>query len=249
MVESYIRCGGKFGFFIATYRFIQIFLFKISFISSIYEIGFGKIKLRKNTSDLSVYKQIFIDGEYCISRNSTPEIVVDLGANIGLFSIYISKIYPNAKVFCIEPDPRNFAILAENLSGRANFILLNNAIWNIETELDLNLHNLGGEWGTRVSPIITDKTLHLVASLTMNQLVKRNSLKSIDILKIDIEGAEENLFSANIEWIKFVKEIIIELHDDLQPGCSKSFFSAISSFNPRTSVSGENLVLSINSIQ
>ena len=57
------------------------------------------------------------------------------------------------------------------------------------------------------------------------------SIREIDILKLDVEGAEKNIFSSNTNWISKVQLLIIELHDEVVPGCSREFFSAISEYD------------------
>jgi hypothetical protein len=71
-------------------------------------------------------------------------------------------------------------------------------------------------------------------------------LKTIDVLKIDIETSEKTVFLNNYEeWLPKVRLIIIELHDWLEPGCSTIFFEAINKMfgNYSTLVKGENTII------
>ncbi len=71
-----------------------------------------------------------------------------------------------------------------------------------------------------------------------------NNIKQIDLLKIDIEGAELELFQSNYEqWLPRVKVVVIELHDHLRPGCSSAFNNAINSINHRKAQQGENIII------
>ena len=73
-----------------------------------------------------------------------------------------------------------------------------------------------------------------------------HQLTQIDILKIDIETSEKQLFSENYsEWLPKVKVIIIELHDRMDAGCAKSFFTAINNCytNYTYSTLGENVII------
>ena len=82
-----------------------------------------------------------------------------------------------------------------------------------------------------------------IEAITFTDLVKDFNLSTIDILKIDIEGSEKEVFSEGYEpWLKKTKCLIIEVHDGLKKGCSKSVFKATTYFNFSFKRSGENLV-------
>ena len=71
----------------------------------------------------------------------------------------------------------------------------------------------------------------------------------IDILKLDIEGSEKELFETNFEdWLPKTKILIIELHDAMKTGCSKSVFNAISKYDFSFSIKGENIIFTNNAI-
>ena len=83
-----------------------------------------------------------------------------------------------------------------------------------------------GEWGFRTEEVKSSKGATLKA-ITVDEILKQSACDRIGILKIDIEGAEKELFSKNYSWLDKVDVLIIELHDRLKKGCSKSFYSAI----------------------
>src|SRR5688572_33226136 len=62
------------------------------------------ILLRKDTSDLAIFDQVFLNGDYDVDFKFQPKTIVDAGANIGLFSIIMKNRFPEAKIICIEPD-------------------------------------------------------------------------------------------------------------------------------------------------
>ena len=68
-------------------------------------------------------------------------------------------------------------------------------------------------------------------------------MTEIDLLKIDIEGAELEVFSNNYEsWLPKTKALIIETHDQDRKGTTRPFFSTIAKYNFSTTISGENFV-------
>ena len=77
----------------------------------------------------------------------------------------------------------------------------------------------------------------------MDELMRRYSLSSIDVLKVDIEGAEQQVSADSAAWIDRVGAIIIELHEAIAPGRSRSFYRATIDFD-LFSVRGENVLVS-----
>ncbi|GHT40273.1 hypothetical protein FACS189443_0370 [Planctomycetales bacterium] len=73
------------------------------------------------------------------------------------------------------------------------------------------------------------------------------NIKNIDVLKIDVEGSEKEIFENSDEWIDFVNVFLIELHDRIKPGCAKAFFNAINRFNYvfLPEFTGDNLLVQI----
>ena len=92
-----------------------------------------------------------------------------------------------------------------------------------------------GNWGfiTEIEDIdSSQKVVDTVKTITIDEIIKENNLEYVDLLKIDIEGGEKELFESNYEnWLPKTRCIVIELHDGLKMGCSKNFFKAISKYN------------------
>ncbi|RYG31009.1 MAG: FkbM family methyltransferase, partial [Chitinophagaceae bacterium] len=69
------------------------------------------------TSDLAIFEQVFLRGDYDISFPFTPRTIVDAGANIGLFSVLMKSRFPESTIIAIEPDQLNFELLEKNISS------------------------------------------------------------------------------------------------------------------------------------
>jgi len=91
------------------------------------------------------------------------------------------------------------------------------------------------------------KSVHSVKALTVNDLLDNYGLERIDILKIDIEGAEKEVFSNSSSWLGKVDAIIIELHEHTKAGASRSFYCGSNGF-AREWMQGENVYLSRGSL-
>jgi FkbM family methyltransferase len=182
------------------------------------------ISLRYNTSDISTFNHIFIFEHYKVDLKD-PEIIIDGGANTGLFAVYMKNKYPGAKIICIEPDPENFEMLQKNVQGYAGIECIRAGIWNKETNLKVyDKYNMG-KWAMVVEE---DAVNGKVPAITIQSILERFGIEKIDLLKLDIETSERQVFqSEDLQWLLRVKHLVAELHDWMAKGCSKPFFEAI----------------------
>jgi FkbM family methyltransferase len=203
--------------------------------------------LRLKTSDFPTFDQVFIKQEYDFSISNTPKVIVDAGANIGLASIYFTNKYPDAKIIAIEPEKSNFKLLEVNVSPYPNVIPVQAALWHRNEEINLIDPGLG-KWGfmteiKKTSDGLPGNTCHAVKAMTVNKIMQNFNLEKIDILKIDIEGAEREVFSDSSSWIERVDSVIVELHERMKAGCNRSFYNASNGFLDEWT-KGENVYLS-----
>jgi hypothetical protein len=106
-------------------------------------------------------------------------------------------------------------------------------MWNENTML-----NLFGEMNSDFQ-VSQEEGTGEVEGLTFDELMERFSLDSIDVLKVDIEGAEKEVFASSGKWLDKVGMLVIELHDRFKPGCRKAVMDAAVGFN-NTWECGEN---------
>jgi FkbM family methyltransferase len=199
------------------------------------------LEMRGNdSSDADVFAQIFIAGEYEIIQGEQPLVIFDLGANIGLSSAWFLSRFPRAKVLAVEPDPENFALCRKNLAmfgDRAQTLL--GAAWSRRTKLSLVRGSFrdGREWASQVAERADSDANIEVEGWDISSMLSLTGVKMVDLLKIDIEKGELELFSKGFEaWIPLVRTICIELHGK---DCEEMFFAALRSFDFDLSHSGE----------
>jgi FkbM family methyltransferase len=203
--------------------------------------------LRLKTSDLPTYDQVFIKLEYEFAISRIPKVILDAGANIGLASIYFANKYPDAKIIALEPEQSNFKMLEMNVSAYPNVFPVQAALWNKNEEVSVIDTDLG-KWGfvtetKDTSGRLQGITCHTVEAITVDKIMQNFNIETIDILKIDIEGAEKEVFSDSSAWIERVDSIIVELHDSMKMGCSRSFYNGSNGFVDEWT-QGENVYLS-----
>lgn len=201
------------------------------------------VSIRKAASDLPIFYQVFCDLQYDISffLDFTPMSIIDAGANVGYASLYFSNQYPQAKIISIEPESRNFEQLKMNAVAYPNIKPIQGGVWNQSGWAHIkNIQEADASFEIEVDDKEGTNTFKTFSILDIMEI---GGFNSIDILKMDIEGAEYFVFSENPEsWLQHTKCIVIELHDHLQQGTSKLFFEAMSKFDWKTFVKGENLV-------
>lgn len=171
--------------------------------------------VRKNTNDLQIFWQIFSRKDCDILVDESPLFIVDAGANVGYTSVFFSEKYKNAQIIAIEPELNNCNMFLKNSSRYKNIRLLPCALWNKSCDVYIKNPEAGSDSffveeinGRKHSH---DKQQHIRA-VTIREIMNTCKVYAIDILKIDIEGGEYDVFADGDEWLKYVKNIFIELH-------------------------------------
>jgi FkbM family methyltransferase len=188
-----------------------------------------KSSLRRYSSDVMVFHQILVHEEYqplveyIKKYDSVNNIlsIVDAGSNIGLSSLYLKVFFPAAKAYCVEPDSSNFEALCKNLklNHLNDCTAIHAAIWHKNQMLSLsNNFRDGKDWSISVEAV--EKKIdspNKVEGITIAELMMQNNMSVIDILKIDIEGAERYIFSSIQSCETFLpvtKYLAMEIHEE-----------------------------------
>ncbi len=160
-------------------------------------------------------ERIYTDGFY---RPADGDIIVDAGANIGLFAIYIARQNSKCKVIALEPFGENFKYLQANVE-RAN-----------QRNVTCYEVALGAGFGSGQMQAVGNRSLdHLlhvdakgaggIPVIPLSRLFEVVRAQEIDFLKVDIEGSEHDVFAAaSPELLGRFKRIAMEYHDQIAPG-------------------------------
>lgn len=155
-------------------------------------------------------------------------LIVDAGSNIGTTSAWFACNFAGAQVMAIEPDPGNFSMLVKNVEGLA--IEPMNAAVSARRGFARIIDPGDGYVGLRTESV-SKSAQGTVPRLTINDLYSRATDRFFPfIVKVDIEGGEADLFSANTGWVARTPLLIVELHDWLlnRSANSKAFLRCIS---------------------
>lgn len=196
------------------------------------------VHLRRGTSDWLVFEQIFLVEEYGMEFGNNIANVIDLGAYIGLSAVYFANRYSTAKIICVEPDADNWQMLCANTQYYPNISAIHAGVWSRRASLEVVARETG-DWGNIVRETADGTGIPAVA---ISDIVTDYGLESIDLLKVDIEGSEKEVFSGRVDdWLGKVKAVVCELHDRIVPGCTESYHHLFKNDNFVEVRKGENV--------
>jgi len=244
-VISLIQLIRYFGFSEGISIFLKIIFSNKNGIISLTSKKFkNPVQVRKSDSDLPIFYQVFAELQYDINYNLkfSPINIIDCGANVGYSCLYFAANFPEASIIGIEPQKDNFKQLEHNVNNYPNIKVINAAIWDRNTSLTIKNED---EWSASFEVKEQEELAQgfSLKGITINELMDKFNIPVIDILKIDIEGAEYNLFANDPHpWLSKTRCLIIELHDLLSPGTSQVFFKEMARYQWNTFIRGENIV-------
>lgn len=194
------------------------------------------LNLRTYTGDIDIFYEVFWAQCYQIPeflKINQYKTIIDLGANVGLASIYFKTQYPEANIFAVEMEPDNYLQLEKNILQFENTYPIFGAIYDEGKNIKISSTELA--YNFRIGENVEDEIdTFTVGTFTMHDLIENYQIEEIDLLKIDIEGAEQRVLGNNNEWLSKVNSILIELHEpytikDLQKDLAPFSFKI---FNP-----------------
>ncbi|KAL4548212.1 hypothetical protein Ndes2526B_g07402 [Nannochloris sp. 'desiccata'] len=172
---------------------------------------------RPGTTDFGVYDQIFIAKQlrflYALFENQPPRYILDAGANAGFSTSLFKLLWPDAVVVSVEPNPNNFEALKKNTAVFEDVHPINAGLWDRKAKIGQIAKH--GEWGF-VFKEADESDLDGMQAYGVWDLAKMHDIPSFDLIKIDIEGAEGQVFApgADISWIDKASVVSLEIHDD-----------------------------------
>lgn len=202
------------------------------------------IVLRKNpSSDLAVFNQVYGWLEYqkvvetyqnnFNYKHENELNIIDAGSNIGLTSLYFLDYFKQINLISVEPEKENFKVLQSNLQNiptNCKAEQINGGIWSSDTFLKIvRDFRDQSDWSFRVEETNNPND---IKAYSINTLMKKNSWDCIDILKIDIEGSEKQIFdlqNSDVSFLSKTKCIAIEIHDEFN--CRETIYKVLSDYN------------------
>jgi FkbM family methyltransferase len=165
--------------------------------------------------DFKVINETWIENVYRIHQGQFfgGGVFIDVGANIGAVSLFVDSFNKDRednskiKVYAVEPEPNNLYLLSQNIENNPteNITIVNNAIWHEEKMVSIS--NRGGN----SSIVDTDEDKSEVLAITLETLFSTYNIKEVDVMKIDIEGAEFDLIiNTPAETLAKINRLVLE---------------------------------------
>ena len=173
----------------------------------------GIVLSDKEGSVTGIIAVVFIRKHYGEIKNMS--VIVDIGANIGVFSVYAANESQEAIIYAFEPVRMNYEILNENInnnnfSDRIKAFNLGIASKNESRKIYMSTSTLHS-----ITNANKNQYHETIQCITLNDIIITNKLNNIDLLKINCEGAEyEILYSTNKESFDVINEIRLEYHNE-----------------------------------
>ncbi len=152
--------------------------------------------------DWPVMEAILLDQQYAmldaLFPDEPPQVILDGGANVGLFSVYALGLWPRSQVWAIEPDAQSYAVLAETRRRNPS------AVWRMYRTA------LWSEDGS----VSQDASGMMVPAMRLDHFMSKHmqDVGRVSLLKLDIEGAEEAVLRACPAALERVDVAVVELH-------------------------------------
>lgn len=172
-----------------------------------------------------LFKEILVGRCYTPTWFYQPtdrDTVIDLGANIGVFMLHLISQSPKIQVHCFEPSSKTHQCLESQIAANSlgnNIHIYPHAVSDRAGTATLKLAKNSGHQSFFDSEFV-DAEEETVATLSLQNVLERCAVSEVDLLKIDVEGAEiEIVEGASIETWQRIRRVVCEYHDVLRPGC------------------------------
>lgn len=215
----------------------------------------GKVWLRAQAHDQAVFQQVWVKREYDIPgvapahwaslwqayEAAERPTILDAGAHVGMSVLWWKRLFPRAHVVAVEPSSANLALLRRNIEGLDGVTVLHAALAGQEGRLRLD----APDSGSAATHVGAGGSGEEVAATTVGRILESQGTDELLLAKIDIEGAEADVFAGDLAWMDRTRALVIETHDWLWPGkaTSRNLWAAIGARHFDVLHAGENVYL------
>lgn len=183
--------------------------------------------VRPGTSDMQVLYDVFVRDEYRGAEMEGGGLILDLGGNVGYTAVYLAHKYPGARIVSVEPESSNYTQLIKNCRPYSRIRTYHAAVWYEKTMLDI-ADTSSEKWAFTVKQASGKASGTHINTVTVPEILADEKMTKVKIAKIDIEGAEYELFRHHaVPWLKKTDTVIMETHDRFRPGAARAVRSAL----------------------
>ena len=162
----------------------------------------------------TIFNEIFIYKDYFFESKTSEPLIIDCGSNIGISVLFFKLLYPNSKILAFEPSQKNFEMLETNINNNriTNIKLYKKALSNKKEKT--KFYNSASIVGTLFSSNQNETKYEIVETALLSDFINQKT----NLLKLDIEGAEDNVITDldQNNKLTFIDKIIMEYHDPIK---------------------------------
>lgn len=177
--------------------------------------------------DFNALSHLMTVGYRICDENAEQKVhwIIDAGSNIGDETIRFFAFHPQAIIVALEPEPRNFDLLQKNMQGLQNVHCIQEGLWSKPSLL--KIIPAADHISHRVEEV-EEETNATIRATSVPELMQRFSMDRVDVLKMDIEGAEGEVFAADdLSWLAKVRCLIFEVPDNDFPNATQMIYRAL----------------------
>lgn len=217
-----------------------------------------RLSLRENQSDWHTFAEVFLRDAYrdpLAAAGAQIRTFVDVGAHIGLVSLLVKALHPSVQLLCVEPTAESANVLERNMAQNGcDYTLARKAIsGHVGT---VPLHATGWWSSCTIVPQVAEQRIaregrpehdlslgpRQVETTTLDALFDAHGLDEVDVLKLDVEGAEAEVVFPGAKWLSRVRVLWLDLHDKYVDGprvlsiLEEAGYHCVPSLRPRSTV-------------
>lgn len=164
-------------------------------------------------------REIFSQHHYYLELEKPNPVIIDAGAHIGLSTFYFKRLFPDSLIIALEPNPKSYALLKKNLEANQihRVLPLNLALWPLNQIITFYSDPSADSWWSNTRTQLTSATsathtqTFSAQTTTLKELTQGIGEK-IDLLKLDVEGAEWDILFTSLDHFTHIDHYVIEYH-------------------------------------
>jgi FkbM family methyltransferase len=184
------------------------------------------LETREGTTDWNTLRDVFINQPYGYDVPFEPDVIIEVGANVGFASIYFARRFPSARVLAIEAEAENYAVLERHVSSFERIQPIHAAVSAEDGETSVQTGD--GEWGFYISD--EGDTGQQIETLSIPTLRERYDVPdTADVLmKVNIAGFESTLFAPDsVRWLRGLRMYTLKVPSVMGEACRRALFEAL----------------------